>query len=133
MPAKTVTRTTMPKYTQHHIHHETVDVPAALEWYKNLFDARIEGPVDKDGVPWAFAHIGGIQVTITARGAIGIDLTRYLGYDHFCFATDDFDATMARISELSVGIFFGPQGQKGSRMVFVNGPDNIKIEIIEKK
>ena len=123
----------MPNYSQHHIHHESADVPAALEWYKRLFDANIEGPIDRDGVPWAYVHIGETQVTVTSREAVGIDLARYIGYDHLALATDDFDATMARVKECGADIFFGPQGSKGSRMVFVSGPDNIKIELIEKK
>ena len=123
----------MPKYTQHHIHHESADVPAALEWYKSLFDASTEDPVDIDGVPWGFVDIAGIKITVTAREATGVDLGRVKGLDHVGLTTDDFDATMARIKQLDVGIWNGPFVAGGNRVVFINGPDNIKFEVIEQK
>ncbi len=94
---------------------------------------RQTAPVDRDGVPWAFVDIGGTMITVTSREASGVDLGRLKGLDHIGLTTDDFDATMARIEELGVGIWAGPLVAGDKRVVFINGPDNIKFELIEQK
>lgn len=122
----------MPSYSLHHIHHEAADVPAVVKFYESVFNATSDEPFVKDGAPWQFVHIGNVQITVTGREASDIELFRYKGLDHFCLATDDFDATMARIEELGVSIWFGPKNTAPSRMVFIDGPDNVKIELVEK-
>lgn len=122
----------MPSYTFNHMHHETKDSHAAAEWYKTLFDAQLDEPELKDGVTWIRAHIGPVTITITDREFSDMDLGRYQGYDHLALTTDDFDGTLARIEEVGANIWAGPIANGGPRLVFVNGPDNVKIEILEK-
>ena len=61
-----------------------------------------------------------------------MELGRYQGYDHLALSTDDFDGTLARIQEVGANIWAGPVGAGGTRLVFVNGPDNVKIEVLEQ-
>ena len=89
----------MPSYSLHHIHHEAADVPAVVKFYESVFNATSDEPFVKDGAPWQFVHIGDVQITVTGREASDIELFRYKGLDHFCLATDDFDATMARTND----------------------------------
>ena len=42
-----------------------------------------------------------------------------------------FDGTLAKIEELGVSIWFGPKNEAPNRMVFIDGPDNVKIELLE--
>ncbi len=76
-------------------------------------------------------HPQQITFTITDRESEEVNLARLQGYDHIGIQTDDFDATMARIEELGVEIWDGPKDGGGFRIVFVNGPDNAKIELME--
>ena len=122
----------MPSYSLSHVHHEAVEVHAAADWYVKLFDAPADEPYEKGGATWIRVHIGDMTVTITDRASAGPDVERYLGYDHLGIESDDFDATLARIEECGVEIWSGPVGDKGSRLVFINGPDNVKIELMEK-
>ena len=47
--------------------------------------------------------------------------------------TDDFDTTLADIESKGVNIWFGPVSlENGKRIVFISGPDHIKIELMEK-
>ena len=121
----------MPSYSLHHIHHEAEDVPTAVKFYETLFGATSDDLFMKDGAPWQFVHIGDVQITVTGREASDIELCRYKGVDHFCLSTDDFDGTLARIEELGVSIWFGPKNEAPNRMVFIDGPDNVKIELLE--
>ena len=122
----------MPTYSLNHVHQEAADVHAAADWYVKLFDATADEPFERGGATWIRVHIGSITVTITDRECVDTELARLRGYDHLGIETSDFDATMARIAECSVDIWSGPLDAGGFRIVFINGPDNIKIELMEK-
>ena len=122
----------MPNYTFQHIHHEATEVQAAVDFYQRVFDATADEPFERGGATWVAVHIGGVQVTVTDREFSGMDLGRYQGLDHFALTSDNFDATMARLEETDTAIWAGPlQLEDGQRIVFINGPDHVKIEIME--
>jgi len=122
----------VPNYTFQHIHHEATEVQAAVDFYQRVFDATADEPFERGGATWVAVHIGGVQVTVTDREFSGMDLGRYQGLDHFALTSDDFDATMARLEETDTAIWAGPlQLENGQRIVFINGPDHVKIEIME--
>ena len=122
----------MPNYSFQHIHHEATEVQAAVDFYQRVFDATADEPFERGGATWVAVHIGGVQVTVTDREFSGMDLGRYQGLDHFALTSDDFDATMARLEETDTAIWAGPlQLEDGQRIVFINGPDHVKIEIME--
>ena len=123
----------MPTYTLNHIHHEANDVHAAADWYKAMFDAAADEPFESGGATWLRVHIDEVTVTITDRECAAMQLHRYQGLDHFGLSTDDFDGTLARIEELGVDVWTGPLDSGDMRIVFINGPDDVKIEIMAKK
>ena len=123
----------MPAYSLNHVHHESTDVHAAADWYVRMFDATADEPFERGGATWLRVHIGEVTVTITDREFSAMELGRYQGLDHFGLDTDDFDATLARIEAAGVDIWAGPLEAEGMRIVFINGPDNVKIELMEKK
>ena len=123
----------MPSYSMNHVHHESTDVHAAAEWYAKLFDASLDEPFEKGGATWVRAHVGEMTFTITNRASSGPDADRHLGYDHLGIMSDDFDATMARVEEMGVNVWAGPTDGGGFRIAFITGPDNIMIELMEKK
>tara|TARA_Y100000994_G_scaffold125408_1_gene102960 strand:+ start:100 stop:474 length:375 start_codon:yes stop_codon:yes gene_type:complete len=122
----------MPNYTFNHVHHETKDVDEAVAWYKKLFNATSDAPFERGGATWVPVHIGATQITVTDREFTDMDLGRYQGYDHFALNTDDFDQTLTDIEQQGVEIWMGPVAlENGMRIVFINGPDNVKIELME--
>jgi len=122
----------MPNYTFNHVHHETKDVDEAVAWYKKLFNATSDAPFERGGATWVPVHIGATQITVTDREFTDMDLGRYQGYDHFALNTDDFDQTLADIEQQGVEIWMGPVAlENGMRIIFINGPDNVKIELME--
>ena len=123
----------MPTYSLNHVHHESTDVHAAADWYVRLFDAAADEPFERGGATWVRVHIGEVTVTITDRDFAAMELGRYQGLDHFGLDTDDFDATLERIKAAGVDIWAGPLEAEGMRILFINGPDNVKIELMEKK
>jgi predicted enzyme related to lactoylglutathione lyase len=122
----------MPNYTFNHIHHETKNVAEAVAWYKKLFKATSDEPFERGGATWVPVHIGATQITVTDREFTDMDLGRYQGYDHFALNTDEFDQTLTDIEAQAVEIWMGPIAlENGMRIVFINGPDQVKIELME--
>ena len=122
----------MPNYTFNHIHHETKNVDEAVTWYIKLFNATSDEPFERSGATWVPVHIGTTQITVTAREFTDVDLGRYQGYDHFALNTDDFNQSLADIEAQGVEIWMGPIAlENGMRIVFINGPDQVKIELME--
>lgn len=122
----------MPNYTFNHIHHETKSVDETVAWYKKFFNATSDAPFERGGATWVQVYIGSVQITVTDRDFANMELGRYQGFDHFALVTDDFDATLAEIERHGVSIWMGPvQLENGMRIVFINGPDHVKIELME--
>lgn len=124
----------MPNYLFNHVHHEAVDVHAAVDFYQRVLGATSGAPFERGGATWVEVRIGQFQVTVTDREFAAMELGRYQGLDHFALTTDDFDATLAHIESEGVHIWFGPieVPDSGQRIVFIDGPDHIKIELMEK-
>ena len=69
---------------------------------------------------------------MTNRDFTDMELGRYQGLDHFALTSDDFDATLADIERHGVSVWMGPiELENGMRVIFINGPDNVKIELME--
>ena len=123
----------MPNYNIQHMHHETSDITATVEFYKDFFGASAGEPFQRGGADWVEVQVGNIQVTVTNRDSSDVELVRLKGLDHFALTTDDFDTTLADIESKGVNIWFGPVSlENGKRIVFISGPDHIKIELMEK-
>ena len=122
----------MPNYSFNHVHHETTDVDSAVDFYKRVFGAASDEPYERGGATWVGVHIGNTKITVTDREFSEMELGRYQGYDHLALNTDDFDATLAQIERENVHIWLGPVGDSPGRIIFIDGPDHIKIEIMEQ-
>ena len=122
----------MPSYTFDHVHHEAVDVAAAVDFYRRVFGATAGQPFERGGATWVEVQLGNMQITVTDRDFAQMELGRYQGLDHFAVRTDDFDATLAHIESEGAHVWFGPVevADTGRRIVFIDGPDQVKIEIM---
>ena len=122
----------MPNYAFQHIHHEANDVQTAVDFYQKVFDATADESFERGGATWVQVYIGNVQVTVTDREFSPMELGRYQGLDHFALTSDDFDGSLARFEETGTSIWFGPVAlENGKRIVFINGPDQVKVEIME--
>ena len=124
----------MPEYTFNHVHHEAEDVSVAVDFYRRVFGATVGEPFERGGATWVVVRIGDVQVTVTDREFTSMELGRYQGLDHLALNTDDFDATLAHLEKESIHIWFGPVQvpDTGQRILFIDGPDHVKIELMEK-
>ncbi len=123
----------MPAFALDHLHHETTDIKAAVAFYHALFGATTDPPFERGGATWVRVNVGDLHIMVTNRPCRDMELGRYQGLDHIGLATDDFDGMLATIQAQGVPIWAGPiKLDSGQRLVFVQGPDQIKIEVIER-
>ena len=121
----------MANYTLHHIHHEAADVDAAAEFYVQNFAGEITERTERQGVQWARVLVGGVKLNITDRAHVEVGLKTYRGLDHFGIHTSDFDETIAQLRANGVPFYVEPTSPRpGTRIAFVSGPDNVKIEVL---
>ena len=121
----------MPSYTLNHVHHETANLEETVTFYKSFLGAEAGEPFVRGGANWIYVYVGDTQITVTDRECSDMKLERYQGYDHIAFNTDDWDATMAAIEKQGISVWFGPiELEEGGHTIFVEGPDNVKIELL---
>ena len=56
-----------------------------------------------------------------------------LGYNHMCFATSDIDDMIARLTKAGVRLRNEPMVFHGRKLVFLEGPEGIVVELAEWK
>ena len=53
--------------------------------------------------------------------------------DHIAFSVDNLEETLARLTKDGVKITQGPHTDSSGKSAFIEGPDHVKIELVEKK
>ena len=123
----------MPDYSFNHVHHETTDLPTAVAFYQRMFGGVADEPFERAGATWVDVWIGPVKISITDRECTELALGRNQGFDHFALGTDDFDASLAHFEACGAEFWAGPftLPDTGQRIVFLRGPDNVKVEVME--
>lgn len=139
----------------HHVGITVSDIGAALEFYRDLTDGEISGPLDKSG-PGVDAVTGypGVvvrQAFVTVPdGDTLIELLEYrggsdvaidpdngsVGAVHVAIQVHDLDATLERLTARGVTALSAPMtGTTGvmenHRFLYVLGPDRVRVELVE--
>lgn len=128
----------MPKYTRDHIHLRSRDPEAAAQYYRHMFDAEIVESVQTDGRSRVDVEIGGLTICI-ARAQPDQDAPAapdrpYIGLDHFGLRVEDLDEAAADLRMRGAEFFSEPRLLRpGLKIAFVRGPDNVRIEILERQ
>jgi catechol 2,3-dioxygenase-like lactoylglutathione lyase family enzyme len=125
-------------YRYDHIHLRTRDLQAAIDFYVNMFDAKRVEFVQSNGVPRVDLDLNGLTIFIAevdAGAAIpSAPETPYVGLDHLGLRVEDIDAAAAELKRRGANIIKGPVTiRPGVRIAFVQGPDNVRIELLERK
>ncbi len=115
----------------HHIHLNSVDPAAALDWYAQVLDGERESLKGMlDGV--RFDDIW-VLATLFTDGRPGITQGRTI--DHIGFQVADLDAAAADMNQLNVEFRQDPVvpegGRSDAKQAFVLGPDGVMIAVVE--
>ncbi len=128
----------MATYSYDHIHFRSEDPHAARTFWEDTFGAVVVRESDLGGAPSFTFDLNGMrfQVSGRARGEnpvkSGSD-PRY-GLDHFGLLVDDLDGAATELRAKGVEFICEPwEIRPGVKLAFVKGPDDISIELAERK
>jgi catechol 2,3-dioxygenase-like lactoylglutathione lyase family enzyme len=124
-------------YQFHHIHVFCSDLDATERWFVDGVGAEFVDRRDSRGVPGVTLRLGGANVLLRPARE-GEDLVgagaRHYGADHFGLQVDDVDATVADLRGRGVEIEVEPWDfAPTTRIAFIKGPDNVRIELVQPK
>jgi catechol 2,3-dioxygenase-like lactoylglutathione lyase family enzyme len=128
----------MPKYSYDHIHLRSKNPMGLAQYFRKMFDAKIIESVQSDGQPRIDLDINGLAVFI-ARVAPEVNMPPspadpHLGLDHFGFRVDSLDEAVADLRRRGAEFAVEPHTiRPGVRIAFVRAPDDVRIELLERK
>lgn len=101
----------------------TEGIGASFKEYRSFGDA--------DG---AVIELDGLQINLRLPKSTEkeIETNRVsLGYDHLGLEVDDLDSAISRLAVFGCSIQSGPTELSDRKLVFLQGPENITLELIE--
>ena len=127
-------------YRINHIHLKAPDPRRTAEWYVAAFNFKIVGDETRvfgDRFVRCVSEDGGLAVNISgARTGERLgpgDASAHFGLEHFGFDSDDLEADIRRLETLGARLLEGPiQVPKGPRIAFLQGPDDTRLELIQR-
>ena len=123
------------KFRCDHIHLRSQDPIAAAGFYVDALGATETGRVGAPDVRRVLLDLGGLAVFIErATDGIGPQpQPPHLGLEHIGLAVDDIDAVMADLRGRGVPVVMEINNVRpGLRIAFIDGPDGVRIEILER-
>lgn len=125
----------MVNYGFDHVHLRTPDPEATAAWYEKTLGAQINRSM-QNGKPRIDMKIGGSNIFLIATDekSAPAPVAPYAGIDHFGLIVEDLDAAYAELKAKGVVFTMEPtQLRPGIRISFIRGPENVSIEILERK
>jgi len=127
-------------YRINHIHLKSPDPRKTAEWYVTAFNFKIVNDstrvfgdrfvrcTSEDGFA---VNISGARTNEKMGQG---DANAHYGLEHFGFDSEDLEADIARLKELGATLLEGPiQNPNGPRIAFLKGPDDTRLELVERK
>ena len=127
-----------PIYRYDHMHVRSRDVKKTAEYYRDVFDAEIVESIQSDGKPRTDLDLNGLTIFIAAvspeAATPPAPAQPYVGLDHFGLRVDDMDEAVADLKRRGATFTLEPRTiRPGVRIAFVQAPDNVRIERLERK
>ena len=125
-------------YAINHIHLKADDPQTSAAWWVRAFNFTIVSDQERaGGVRFVVCESeNGIRVNISGlptgevldRGTAGV----HQGLEHFGFDSDNLEADIARLEALGATLLVPPVRGSASRVCFIEAPDRVRIELIER-
>ena len=128
----------MATYRYDHIHFRSEDPHAARKFWEGMFGAKVIQERELGGAPSFHFDLNGMRFLVSGR-AEGEDPVRTgseprYGLDHLGLLVDDLDEAAGDLREKGAEFICEPwELRPGVKIAFIKGPDNISIELAERK
>ena len=122
-----------------HIHLITEDMERTVQWYCRVLGATVKFQGQYRGSPVRYLEMGGTTFIVFGRldnepaPTRSVNGPRY-GVDHFGFAVDDLDRTLAELRAAGAQVIEGPvEVRPGLRIAYIAAPDQTRVELSERR
>ncbi len=128
------------KYAINHVHIRSSDPHASASWYQKHFGAKIVS--DREVMP------GTVTVSMDVGGPVRLNISSQsdgspdtravaelnrLGLEHFGFDVEDLKAELDRLEKAAVRIVLPlTEVVGGARLAYIEGPDDVLIELVQR-
>jgi len=125
----------MARFTSDHIHLRSADPEAAARYYAEMFGATEKGRVLNGEALRVILDLGGLtlfveQVPATTPAA---PPPPFLGIEHIGLAVTGMDEVVRELKAKGAVFVVEPTyARPDIRIAFIQGPDNVRIEILER-
>jgi catechol 2,3-dioxygenase-like lactoylglutathione lyase family enzyme len=124
----------MARYGFDHIHLRSPELEATAAWFQEKLGAELVRKVAGEA-PRIDLKLGGLDLFISQSDArvAAAPTSPYNGIDHFGLAVQGLDEAVADLKAKGVKFTMEPkQARPGVRICFIEGPQNITIELLER-
>jgi len=133
----------MPVYHYDHVHLRSPDPEATARFYQTMFGAEVVRGTYGEGTfypgqPRVFVKLGGQTVLIAPahhdEPTAAAPRFPYFGLEHIGLTVDNVDVAVADLRAKGAKIAVEPMDYSaGTRLAFIQGPDGVVIEIVQRK
>jgi len=127
-------------YAINHVHIRSADPHATATWYEKHFEAKIIS--EREVMPGTITigmEVGGpVRLNVSSKPAGSsnerstAELNR-LGLEHFGFNVEDLEADLARLESAGIRIVLPlTEVAGGTRLAYIEGPDDVLIELVQR-
>jgi len=114
-----------------HVHLNSADVNAAVDFYVEKFGGKKTGEVEVAGTNMVLVDFGGTRFLINDKVPSGPPAGSSV--DHIGFRVADLDASAVELKEKGAEFLMEPMELgEGVKIAFVSGPDGVMIELSQE-
>ena len=124
----------MPRFGFDHIHLRSPAMEETADWFRDKLGAEVMRRVEGE-LPRIDLKLGGLDLFVSASDSrvAAPPVSPYNGIDHFGLAVQGLDEVVAELKAKGVKFTMEPkQARPGVRICFIEGPQNIAIELLER-
>lgn len=126
----------MPNYRYDHIHLISPEPEKTAQFYQSMFDARKVDVKDLgDGRTAVTLELNGTRILVNQKAESSPTTLRAEGYglQHFGLLTDNLEAAVSDMKAKGVKFLGEIKKLPAADFVFLLAPDNVLIELVERK
>ncbi len=119
-----------------HVHLRSPDPERTARFYVDVLGASDGGAMQVRGVLRRTVELGGLRIFIeeVPAGTPAPPPAPFMGLEHVGFSVNDLDAVAARLARHGVPLVGGiEQVRPGIRIAFIEGPERVRIELLERR
>jgi len=119
-----------------HVHVMCGDVEKAVEYFKRVFDGKEVSRGQLRGFPMIRMDVKGVFINLMGTDPKAGQLEPgkgIRGLDHFGFRVKDLESMVAELKKKGAKFSIEPSvASIGVKYAFVDGPDGIRIELVQR-